>query len=536
MQQDNLQTFGPLRQDQSGVRGALGDAAAQYHLLMEAVEDYAILMLDAEGDVVSWNAGAERIFGYAAAEVIGVSASLIFTNADRKAGVPERERGTAASEGRSEDTRWHLRKDGARFWASGVMTALRDETGNLRGFAKILRDFTRQRQAEESLRYLTANARCILWHGTVRDTGGGPGTYYWETHVFNEAAAQAFLPLACRPGERYLEAWYRHRLPEGQRLTDTLSGEALQENLPSYDAEFGCRVGGGVRWFYEQVHVEPLGKGEWRVVGVATDITERKHLEEELKALYEKEHHLAESLQRSLLLTPPEENFPGLSVATLYEAAWDESSVGGDFFDTFLVAENQVALVVGDASGKGLAAAMRTAEVKYALRAFVRENPSPGTAFARLNDFLCEERRLNPESGGVTFTVGTLIIVDTSAGEARLALAGSEPPLVVRAAGGVDYLGEGQGGLPLGIQPGEVYPQVPFRLDKEDLLLLVTDGITEARQGRAFFGYERVARLAAQAASFPSLRQTARTILDSTRAFAGGALQDDACVLAARRR
>jgi signal transduction histidine kinase/CheY-like chemotaxis protein len=151
------------------------------------------------------------------------------------------------------------------------------------------------------LRYVTSHARCLLWHGTVTDWGHGAGSYHWQTQVFDEAAAQAFMPLEVRPYERYPDAWYRHRLPEGQRLTNQLSDAALQANEPSYSAEFGCRgQDGQVRWFAERVYVEPLpspppgAAGHWRVVGVAIDITDRKQTEEALQRAYqEKDEFLA---------------------------------------------------------------------------------------------------------------------------------------------------------------------------------------------------------------------------------------------------
>ncbi|HZT40678.1 MAG TPA: PAS domain S-box protein [Chthonomonadaceae bacterium] len=123
-------------------------AQERLQLLEENVLDYAIFMMDTEGRITSWNVGAERILGYPESEVIGQYGRLIFLPEDRQAGVPEREMAYAVEKGRAEDERWHLRKDGSRFFASGVLTALRDESQRLRGFAKILRDLTARKQME----------------------------------------------------------------------------------------------------------------------------------------------------------------------------------------------------------------------------------------------------------------------------------------------------------------------------------------------------------------------------------------------------
>src|SRR5436309_8658063 len=109
-------------------------------------------MMDPQGRVLDWNVGAERMFGYGAEEMLGQRTDCIFTPEDIAQGVPEQEIRTAESQGRSEDERWHVRKDGGHFWASGVMTAVYDEAGRLRGFWKIARDMTERMQAEAELR------------------------------------------------------------------------------------------------------------------------------------------------------------------------------------------------------------------------------------------------------------------------------------------------------------------------------------------------------------------------------------------------
>ncbi len=133
------------------VEPPLRDSDEQYRLLMENVKDYAIFLMDPSGNVASWNAGAERILGWKEAEIVGKPFALIFTPGDAEQGQPEHELKVAREKGRAEDERWHVRKDGTRLWASGVVTPLWDEAGRLRGFAKVLRDITERKRTEEEL-------------------------------------------------------------------------------------------------------------------------------------------------------------------------------------------------------------------------------------------------------------------------------------------------------------------------------------------------------------------------------------------------
>lgn len=123
----------------------------RFQLLIDAVTDYAIYMLDPKGIVGSWNSGAQRFKGYAADEIIGQNFSRFYTEADRAAGLPQRMLQRAEQEGRCEAEGWRVRKDGARFWASVVIDAIRDDSGKLLGFAKVTRDITEKRQAQEAL-------------------------------------------------------------------------------------------------------------------------------------------------------------------------------------------------------------------------------------------------------------------------------------------------------------------------------------------------------------------------------------------------
>src|SRR6185295_6980157 len=121
----------------------------QFSLVVDHVIDYAIFLLDRDGRVATWNRGAQRIKGYSRAEILGRPYSGFFAEDDRQAGKPDRLLAQARSEGRCEDEGWRVRKDGSRFWASAVITALRSPSGALRGYAKITRDLTEKRKAEE---------------------------------------------------------------------------------------------------------------------------------------------------------------------------------------------------------------------------------------------------------------------------------------------------------------------------------------------------------------------------------------------------
>ena len=133
---------------------ALQRSQDDFRMLVEASTDYAIMMVDPQGAIQSWNTGAQRIFGLTPQQAIGLSITTLFTPEDQVLGEPLREFETAKEHGRSEDDRWHLRADGTRFWAAGVVAPLNTPAGELRGYVKILRDQTRQRLAQEQTQFL----------------------------------------------------------------------------------------------------------------------------------------------------------------------------------------------------------------------------------------------------------------------------------------------------------------------------------------------------------------------------------------------
>ena len=138
---------------------ALRESEERYRMLVDSVKDYAIFLLDASGRVRTWNVGAERIKGYSVAEIVGEHISRFYTPAERERGRPQQLLARAAKEGRVEDEGWRVRKDGTRFWADVVITAIYADDGSLRGFSKVTRDLTEQRESAAERSQLKVRAQ-----------------------------------------------------------------------------------------------------------------------------------------------------------------------------------------------------------------------------------------------------------------------------------------------------------------------------------------------------------------------------------------
>ena len=150
---ERLRTIAALQQRLKVLEyeSTLRETERRFRLLVEAVQDYAIFTLDADGHVNSWNVGAERLKGYKASEILGQHFSVFYPAEDLADGKPRRELSIAANEGRVEDEGWRVRKDGSKFWANVVITATKDAQGDIIGFSKVTRDFTERMQAQKVL-------------------------------------------------------------------------------------------------------------------------------------------------------------------------------------------------------------------------------------------------------------------------------------------------------------------------------------------------------------------------------------------------
>jgi PAS domain S-box-containing protein len=279
------------------------EPAELHRLLVDSVQDYAIFALDSRGFVLSWNAGAERLKGYRADEIIGKHFSIFYPPELIASGYPDFELRTATDAGRFEDEGWRIRKDGSRFWANVVITALRGEGDVVVGFAKVTRDLTDRRQAEEALRaseegfrllvdgvkdyaifMLDPTGRVVTWNtGAERIKGYAPNEIIGRSFT-------AFYPpedIAARKPERELE---------------------IAADVGKYDEE-GWRLRRDGTRFWASVLITALRNNAGDLVGfakVTRDLTERRAAEQRAHedvrraAFQESERHAAAAREQEL--------------------------------------------------------------------------------------------------------------------------------------------------------------------------------------------------------------------------------------------
>ncbi|HEY7799612.1 MAG TPA: PAS domain S-box protein, partial [Hyphomonadaceae bacterium] len=267
---------------------SLGEAAsagmpsddARFRLLVEAITDYAIYMLDPVGVISSWNAGAERAKGYTADEILGKNFSQFYTEEDRRTGRPQLALDIAAREGRFENEGWRVRKDGSRFWAHVIIDPVLSPDGRLVGFAKITRDFTQQKRTREELRQSEERFRLLvqgvtdyaiyMLDPTGHVTNWNSGAYRIKGYTADEIVGQHFS---------------RFYTPEDREAGEPVTALQTAAREGRYEKE-GWRVRRNGERFRAHVVIDRILNDDGEIIGFAKitrDITERVAAQKELE-------------------------------------------------------------------------------------------------------------------------------------------------------------------------------------------------------------------------------------------------------------
>jgi PAS domain S-box-containing protein len=253
-------------------------------LIFESATDFAVFAQDNAGKVIGWNVGAERLTGFSEKEILGRNGDVIFTPEDRTAGAPDQERSRALLSGRSEDERWHQRKDGSRFWGSGLLMRLR--TGE--GFVKIMRDRTGQhknelelKESEERFRMLATSIPQLVF----RSRGDGArkwGSPQWEIYAgLSDADSRDF-------------GWLEAIHPDDRELTLSRWHDAMGSG--EYYVEHRIRRAADAQYRWHQTRAKPAGEGATEWVGTSADVHEMRSLQDRQQILLSELQHRTRNL------------------------------------------------------------------------------------------------------------------------------------------------------------------------------------------------------------------------------------------------
>jgi diguanylate cyclase (GGDEF)-like protein/PAS domain S-box-containing protein len=303
-------------------------------LLTQGVKDYAIFMLDPAGLVATWNEGAERIKGYTAAEIIGQHFSNFYTPEDLAKGIPARELETAVEFGYSEEDGWRVRKDGSRFYANVTITALRDKTGQLRGFGKVTRDITSRKEAEDKVESLSTRL-------AIATEAANLGVWEWDpaTNVVicNETMDRiyGYSPTVTTPAGPWLIESRYERFAAAIHPEDLSRVEARLQQTISEKSQITTEYrivlpDGSVRIIsaVERAILDEAGKVT-RLVGVNTDITDRQAAEDELFAEKERAQVTLSSIGDAVACTDLAGNVSFLNPVAEEMTGWSQKEATG---------------------------------------------------------------------------------------------------------------------------------------------------------------------------------------------------------------
>jgi len=537
----------------------LRESESRYRELFGAESDAIVLIDNATGEILDANVATEAMYGYDHAEL------LTKRNTDLSA---EPEETQPVTHGKPVDTddiitipvRLHKKKDGtvfsveikARFFVwkghSVHLAAIRDITERKRN-EDIMQ--ARFRLSEYSVNHsLDELLQCTLDEAELL-TRSNIGFFHFVEKDQNTLQFQAWstksietLSAADGKGQHYdvnqAGAWtdclrqrcpvihndyaglpHRNGLPSGHAL---VYRELL---IPIIRGELVVAIlgVGNKQQDYDGQDIETL----MSLANLAWDIIERKQGQEALAIAAERDHHIAEVFQKTVMPPNLPDQPPGYEIATKYQPASKEADVCGDFCDIFNLGDGCIGISIGDIVGKGLLAAMRVTAAKNMIRSYAFLYDRPSKVMTLVNDALCRDIAMENDMLTAFFAV-----LDTKTGILTYSNAGHEPPLLQQVNGNIRLLNVG-GPMFCGLGK-QVYLEGYLSLQAGDVFVTVTDGITEAGADRCsdMFGADSVINCLSESAN-ASAELISATIMENAIKFANGPLRDDAAVVVIKK-
>jgi len=486
-------------------------------LLIDGVVDYAIIMLDTQGNIVSWNNGAKRILQYTAEEVIGKHMS-IFHPAENIYKL-EQIFTDAITDGKVEDEGYRIRKNGSKYWAHMTMTALHREDGTLRGFTLVTHDATKHKNAEESIHQSEMMFRALY------ESSGDAILLLDETGIFD--CNPLTLNVFGYDSKEQLISLHPADLspslqPNGEN-SKTLANLYIQNAIKKGSSNF--------EWvhsrldkttFQAEVLLKTLKFYDWPVLqAVVRDITERKETESRIKLANEQIKNLNQQLlsdnqsmsakleitrQLQQMMLPKQQELleiKNLDVAGFMEPA---GTVGGDYYDV-LQYDGHVLFAIGDVTGHGLESGVLAIMVQTAVRTMLAHNDTTDLAkfLNTLNDVIYSNvQRMNSDKN-LTFMLLNYESISTNPDDVKgiLCLSGQHETLIIAHAttGVIEEIDTIDLGFPIGLEAdiSNWIDQISIPLKTGDVVVLYTDGITEAENGnKEYYGMERLLEIIKQ--------------------------------------
>lgn len=421
---------------------------------------------------------------------------------------------------------------GVTYW-DWTLTPIKDSSGEVQGLVFSLLDVTHDVAARKEIEKLQVETerRAAELESFLTSMSDGVVLHNSEGRAIlsNQAAIEILEQDLQASVEERVQQYGISRLDGTPMLPEeTASGRALRGETVRH-LRYRMTTTDG-RHKVIEVSSSPVRGPEGVILGATTvfrDVTDTVEVERQREELYEREHKIADMLQEALIPSRIPTAIGPCRFAARYLPALDEASVGGDFYDVFDLGSGKVGILIGDVAGKGLAAAMSVSAARYAIRSYAYATPDPSEVMTLANNALS----LDQLAGDVNLLTAFFGVIDINTGVLTYSNAGHELPSVLRGPGRATVEDLTVGGRALGVIGGHQYEKGATRLEHEDALVLVTDGITEARDKDGhLFGKDLLnARLIHSTHVTPE--QLADVVVGAARDHASGKLTDDVAVL-----